>query len=231
MFHRLFQFISHSNSRFNESNHETEHALLKGRAKLDVTLKNLSVSNQVADAILSIPREKFVPETQKSYAYEDRALRIGRGQTISQPSLVGRMIDYLDPKTDHTILDVGTGSGYQAAILSQIVRRVITVERIEELRLRSTNLINNILKLGNVKIYPAHKILGWPNNAPYDGIIVGATARTIPATLVNQLAIGKKMVIPVGSPNQQNIYVIIRSVNGFEIQKKESVRFVPLIID
>ena len=231
MFNRILQFISQPYYRFGESNYKTENDFLNGRNKLSVILNKLSVSNQVTQAILSIPREKFVPEAQKSYAYEDRALRIGYGQTISQPSLVGRMIDYLEPTANHTILDIGTGSGYQAAILSEIVKRVISVERIEELRVSATKLITKILKLENINIYPTRKILGWPDNAPYDGIIVGAATQTIPTILVNQLAIGKRMVVPVGSPSQQNIYVITRSVNGFEIQKKESVRFVPLLID
>ena len=192
------------------------------------TLRRYGVPRRIVDAMLKVPREKFVLPPYEQWAYADTSLTIGFGQTISQPSLVGRMIDALKTEPDHTVLDVGTGSGYQAAILSKLVRRVVTVERVPEL-VESASKVLSELGCANVELHPAGEELGWPDDAPYDGIIVGAAAPRVPVALVNQLKIGRRLVIPVGSAEVQNIYVVERTESGHHHSVMEAVKFVPLV--
>ena len=195
---------------------------LKGRLLAE------GVSPEVAAAVMRVPREEFVAPTDRSWAYEDVSMSIGSGQTISQPSLVGRMIDALRPQPEYTVLDIGTGSGYQAAALALLVRRVISVERVPEL---AESARERLARLGfnNVEVHVAGDELGWRAGAPYDGIIVGAAAPEVPPSLVEQLRPGGRLVIPVGAREHQEVLVALRTDDGYEIKRLEPVRFVPLI--
>lgn len=198
------------------------------RSQLLSRLKQAGVSDRVATAMMQVPRERFVPPEMRRHAWVDESLPIGRGQTISQPSLVGRMIDRLRTHESHRVLDIGTGSGYQAAILSLLVREVISVERVDELRTRAAALLHE-LGHDNVKVMAAGEELGCPELAPYDGIIVGAAAPEVPDSLVNQLKIGGRLVIPVGSHDAQELVLVERTKTGTREKRDEYVRFVPLI--
>ncbi len=202
-----------------------------GEARLrqfEGVLRQYGVPQRIVNAMLMVPREKFVPPSHRSWAYADTSLAIEYNQTISQPSLVGRMVDALKTRPDHTVLDVGTGSGYQAAILSKLVRRVVSVERVPELVESSTRVLAE-LGCSNIEVHLAGDELGWPDDAPYDGIVVGAAAPEVPAALVEQLKIGSRLVIPVGGQDMQNIYVVERTKSGHHQSVMEAVKFVPLV--
>jgi protein-L-isoaspartate(D-aspartate) O-methyltransferase len=191
-------------------------------------LRSAGVSKQVTTAIMRVPRDQFVPSDLKRWAWLDESLPIGEGQTISQPSLVGRMIDQLEPEQADTILDVGTGSGYQAAVLSLLVRRVVSVERITRLRDAAAKQLS-ALGYRNVEVFLAGEELGWMAESPYDGIIVGAASPEVPKSLVRQLEKGARLVIPVGDRNKQQIIVVRRTRTGTKKRRLDYVRFVPLI--
>ncbi|UCE98139.1 MAG: protein-L-isoaspartate(D-aspartate) O-methyltransferase [Dehalococcoidia bacterium] len=194
-------------------------------------IKHLSVEiedEKVLAAMSHIPRELFIPQDEIHLAYEDRPLPIGFGQTISQPFIIALMTASLELTGEEKVLEVGTGSGYQAAILAELAKVVITVERMSALAVAANEVLS---KLGykNIKIHIAEHMLGWQLEAPYDAIIVTAGAPKIPEILVKQLKTGGRMVIPVGSRYDQDLYKIIK-------QKKENIvynlggcRFVPLI--
>lgn len=203
---------------------ETDHA----RDGLLSRLNSAGVSKPVARAIMRVPRDQFVPLAVRRWAWLDESLPIGDCQTISQPSLVGRMIDQLVTEPEDTVLDVGTGSGYQAAVLSLLVRRVISVERIERLKETAAKQLD-ALGYRNVEVYLAGDELGWPAESPYDGIIVGAASPDIPEPLVQQLKVGARLVIPVGDRNEQQIVVAQRTRTGTRTRRLDYVRFVPLI--
>ena len=198
------------------------------RSQLLSRLKKAGVSERVTTAMMQVPRDRFVPAELRRHAWTDESLPIGRGQTISQPSLVGRMIDRLKTQKTHRILDIGTGSGYQAAILSLLVTEVVGVERVDELRTRAAALLNE-LGYDNVKVMAAGEQLGYPELAPYDGIIVGAAAPEVPDSLVKQLKIGGRLVIPVGTRDAQELLIVERTKKGTREKRDEYVRFVPLI--
>jgi protein-L-isoaspartate(D-aspartate) O-methyltransferase len=178
--------------------------------------------------MMSVPRDRFVPLALRQWAWSDTSLPIGAGQTISQPSLVARMIDELETDPQDTVLDVGTGSGYQAAVLSKLVHTVISVERIETLKESAASLLAE-LGYGNVEVIAVETELGWPSGAPYDGIIVGAASPVVPEQLVQQLKIGGRLVIPVGDRDKQTVVVVQRTESGVLQRYLEPVRFVPLI--
>lgn len=184
---------------------------------------------KVLQAIARTPRHEFVDEALSSRAYEDTALPIGLGQTISQPWVVARMTEaLLDGGTPEKILEVGTGSGYQAAILACLVPQVFTVERIEELLKLARRRFH---KLGLNNIYTRHADghLGWPSQAPFDGIIVTAAASHVPPELIEQLKIGGILVAPVERRGMQRLLAIRRTVEGSEEQDLGGVIFVPLL--
>jgi len=183
---------------------------------------------KVLDAMSHIPRELFIPKEERHLAYEDRPLPIGFGQTISQPFIIAFMTSSLDLTGKEKVLEVGTGSGYQAAILAELAKTVVTVERLPALAGTAKEILD---KLGyeNINIRIAETTLGWQLEAPYDAIIVTAGAPRIPECLLAQLKIGGCMVIPVGSRFDQDLYKIIKRKNKNEIYNLGGCRFVSLI--
>ncbi|MGM0498618.1 MAG: protein-L-isoaspartate(D-aspartate) O-methyltransferase [Bacillota bacterium] len=184
----------------------------------------------VLKAFRKVEREKFLPDKNKKYAYEDGAQLIAAGQTISQPYIVAVMLEALEIKESDKVLEIGTGSGYAAALLAEIAAEVYTIERIEELALTARKVLSN-LDYQNVKVKLGDGSLGWEENAPYDSILVSAAAPYVPEKLVKQLATGGKIVLPVGKRNKvQQLKQLTKKFNG-KIKEKELeyVRFVPLI--
>ncbi len=200
------------------------------RDRLVTRLKEKGINNvDVLAVIRELPRHLFVDEALASRAYEDTALPIGLGQTISQPFIVARMTEVLlagIPKK--SVLEVGTGSGYQAAVLSRLVDRVFSVERIAPLLKQARERFYQ-LKFNNIKLKHSDGSWGWPENAPYDGIIVTCAAEQVPEELLKQLAPGGRLVIPVGGTGGQSLRVIDRNGNTFEETELDAVSFVPLL--
>ncbi|MCL5668564.1 MAG: protein-L-isoaspartate(D-aspartate) O-methyltransferase [Gammaproteobacteria bacterium] len=182
----------------------------------------------VLDAIRHTPRHLFVDEALASRAYEDTALPISYGQTISQPYIVARMTEVLLEAEPDKVLEIGTGSGYQAAILARLVSEVHTVERIEALKKQARKRFAE-LKLRNIHVKQDDGVLGWPEHAPYDAIIVTAASAEVPAALLAQLSTGGRMLIPVGAPGAQDLLLITRTPQGYERRSLERVSFVPLL--
>ena len=183
---------------------------------------------RVIEAMRSVPRELFVLPENRDFAYEDIPLPIGYGQTISQPFIVALMTEALELRGDERVLEIGTGSGYQTAILAILAREVVTVERCEEL-LRSAE--ERLKKLGfkNIEFHLAGEELGWKEGAPYDGIIVTAGAPKIPESLKDQLKDGGRMVIPVGSRYEQRLLKVRKVKSDYIVEDLGGCRFVPLI--
>ena len=179
-------------------------------------------------AFAQVPRERFVPPELQRYAYDDRPLPIGYGQTISQPLMVAIMTQALELRGDEKVLEVGTGSGYQAALLSLLAREVVSVERIPELAESAARRLKE-LGYANVRVFVAGKALGWPQEAPYDAITVTAGAPDVPTSLVDQLAMGGRMVVPVGGRRLQQLVRVTRSERGVTMERLGECRFVPLI--
>ncbi|MES9992808.1 MAG: protein-L-isoaspartate(D-aspartate) O-methyltransferase [Candidatus Thiodiazotropha sp.] len=188
-----------------------------------------ALSESVMDAIRLVPREAFVPEEERRFAYNNGPLPIGCGQTISQPYIVALMTDLLEVDGDDVVLEVGTGSGYQAAVLSRVVRQVYSLEIIETLAERAAKTLES-LGYHNIACRCTDGYYGWPEHAPYDAIIVTAAAVEIPPSLIEQLRPGGRLVIPLGRPyDYQNLLLVEKSASG-EVSKKEilGVAFVPL---
>lgn len=183
-------------------------------------------SEQVLGAMMKVPRHRFVPNDLRGLAYIDSPLPIGRDQTISQPYIVALMTESLAPARMDRILEVGTGSGYQAAVLAEIVDTVFTIEIVPELAERSSALLDT-LGYGNVLVRYGDGYDGWPEKAPFDGIIVTAAAPAIPVPLVEQLKVGGRIVIPVGETFQE-LEVHVKRETGLELLFTLPVRFVPM---
>ena len=175
-----------------------------------------------------VPREMFVPEESRHLAYEDVPLPISEGQTISQPYIVALMVQALELRRTDKVLEVGTGSGYQAAVLAGLADRVVTVERLGDL---VDSARERLASLGyvNAEVALAESRLGWERDAPYDGIIVAAGAPKLPNKLMRQLADGGRLVVPVGSRDSQDLMKVCRSGGGYSVQTLGPCRFVPLI--
>jgi protein-L-isoaspartate(D-aspartate) O-methyltransferase len=175
-----------------------------------------------------VPRERFVPPDLQRFAYDDRPLPIGHEQTISQPLMVAIMAQALMLRGDEKLLEVGTGSGYQAAVLSLLAREVVSVERIPAL---SQVAAQRLRELGyhNVRVFNTGDALGWPQEAGYDAIIVAAGAPEVPSSLIDQLAPGGRMVIPVGGRRLQQLVRATKSDRGVTMERLGECRFVPLI--
>ncbi|HPF57220.1 MAG TPA: protein-L-isoaspartate(D-aspartate) O-methyltransferase [Candidatus Competibacteraceae bacterium] len=189
-----------------------------------------TLSSQVREAIAAVPRHRFVLPAQQEWAYIDRPLPIGCGQTISQPFIVALMTELLAPGPEDTVLEVGTGSGYQAAILARLVRQVYSLERIPELANVASQRLQ-ALGVGNVEVRTGDGIQGWEEHAPFDGIIVTAAAGEVPPVLVQQLKPGGRLVIPVGPPNRtQDLRVLEKDPQGMVRSRSVlPVVFVPLV--
>jgi protein-L-isoaspartate(D-aspartate) O-methyltransferase len=183
---------------------------------------------RVLDAMRKVPRHIFVPEEHRHLAYRDSPLPIGQSQTISQPYIVALMTQMMNLKGEESVLEIGTGSGYQAAVLSQVAREVHTIERHERLAKHALDCIT-ALDIKNVTIHIGDGTRGWPANAPYDAIIATAAAPDVPKPLLNQLADGGRLVIPVGGRIGQYLETWIRSGEEYEYKRSAAVAFVPLL--
>jgi protein-L-isoaspartate(D-aspartate) O-methyltransferase len=181
---------------------------------------------RVLEAMRTVPRHLFVPEHLHARAYDDTPLPIGHAQTISQPYIVASMSQLLDAAASDTVLEIGTGSGYQAAVLSLLVKQVYSIEIIPELAERARNTLTE-LGYHNVTVITGDGYRGLPKHAPFDGIIVTAAPEVIPQPLLDQLAIGAKLVIPVGG-SYQELKVVERSEQGIQSRDVYPVRFVPM---
>lgn len=184
---------------------------------------------RVLDAIARVSREAFVAEAMKPFAYHDSALPISYGQTISQPLIVAIMTEALVLSGDESVLEIGTGSGYQAAILSQLARTVVTVERVPEL---TETAKGRLAALGytNVTVHQAlENQLGWPQDAPYDAIIVTAAAPSVPQGLLDQLREGGRLVVPVGPRSEQELLQVVKTNGKVQARHITFCRFVPLL--
>ncbi|MDA1257804.1 MAG: protein-L-isoaspartate(D-aspartate) O-methyltransferase [Chloroflexi bacterium] len=197
------------------------------RAELIADLSRRVDDERVLAAMARVPREEFVPPEIRSRAYENIALPIGDGQTISQPLIVAQMTSELRPRPGDRILELGTGSGYLAAVLSLLVSEVITVERIPGLTSEARTRLSR-LGYDNVRIEQALEELGWPEGAPYDGIIVSAGAPELPLALLEQLRVGGRMVVPVGPIGKQNLLLAVKTEIGHQTKELGACAFVPL---
>jgi protein-L-isoaspartate(D-aspartate) O-methyltransferase len=198
------------------------------REKLIEHLRREISDERVLSAMARVRRELFVPGSSRHLAYEDRPLPIGEGQTISQPFIVALMTQALELVGTEKVLELGTGSGYQAAIIAELAREVITVERIHKLAQSARGTLKR-LGYTNVKVHLATRTLGWRAEAPYDAIMVTAAAPRIPKELINQLVVGGRLVIPVGSRWEQDLLQVIKKKEGMTIKNLTPCRFVPLI--
>jgi protein-L-isoaspartate(D-aspartate) O-methyltransferase len=200
------------------------------RARADMVTRQIAArgvqDTSVLDAMRVVPRHLFVPEQYRGEAYEDYPLPIGEGQTISQPYIVGSMTEALELEPEDTVLEIGTGSGYQAAVLAEIASAVYTIEIIEVLGRRAESTLTS-LHYDNVHVLVGDGYRGWPEHAPFDAIIVTAAPDHIPQPLVDQLAIGGRMVLPLGK-HHQSLVALTKTPEGVVREDRFGVRFVPM---
>lgn len=196
-------------------------AFLTGRSSFDC---------RVMEALEQVPRSAFVPPELIDYAYDNRPLPIGRGQTISQPYIVALMTDLLEPQPSQTILEIGTGSGYQAAILAQLVQHVYSLEIIPLLAVEAAALLSR-LGYANISVQAGNGHDGWPEHAPYDGIIMTAAATCLSPALLDQLKPGGRLVVPFGRPHMtQDLLLVEKDIDSkFHSRKILEVAFVPMM--
>jgi protein-L-isoaspartate(D-aspartate) O-methyltransferase len=176
----------------------------------------------------AVPRHEFVPESVGHRAYEDGPIPIGFGQTASQPSLQALYIQMLDLQPGDKVLEIGTGSGYQTAVLAQLVDRVYSVERIRDLSLRARAALDR-LRVANVALHVGDGTIGWSRYAPYDAILVAAGSPDIPVPLMDQLSVGGRMLVPVGTRDAQRLLRVRRTPDSFESEEVLDCTFVPLL--
>ena len=186
------------------------------------------VDERVLEAMKRVPRELFVPDEYREHAYEDAALPIGWGQTISQPYMVARIVETLGVDDDDRVLDVGTGSGYQAAVLAELAGEVVSIERLPELAERARTCLA-LAGYDRVELHVGDGTLGVPERAPFDAIAVAAAAPGLPEALYDQLRPGGRLVIPVGGRLGQRLELIVRSPEGPAVVRSVPCRFVPLV--
>jgi len=202
--------------------------LRSAKKRLFESIRTEVKDERVIRAMERVPREHFVPANLRKRSYEDSALPIGYEQTISQPLMVAIMVSALMVRRSDTVLEVGTGSGYQTALLAELAGRVVSVERLPKL---SADAGERLAELGysNVALHRAGRELGWPAGAPYDAIVVAAGAPRLPRDLMDQLAPGGRLVVPVGPADNQELMRVIRGARDFSIHTLGGCRFVPLI--
>ena len=204
--------------------------LERNRAELMRKLSRRIRSPRVVEAMAAVPRERFVPPESRHMAYMDAPLSIGEGQTISQPMMVAEMTAALRISNRDKIMEVGTGSGYQAAVLAQLAPQgmVVTVERLPELAARAESTLTE-LDYRNVVVEPAGDIPGCPERGPYDAILVAAAAPSIPLSLLGQLRVGGRMAVPVGKREEQELLLVLKTGEGVSVSALGRCRFVPLL--
>ncbi|RUO21562.1 protein-L-isoaspartate(D-aspartate) O-methyltransferase [Aliidiomarina haloalkalitolerans] len=197
--------------------------------KLAQKLQSVGISNEaVLNAIATTPRHEFMPESLAHQAYDNTALPIGKGQTISQPYMVAKMTELVLETTPQSVLEIGTGSGYQTSILAQLVTKVYSVERISSLQYQAQRRLKR-LDLHNVQLRHGDGWQGWPSKAPFDAILVTAAAERIPEKLLEQLnPAGGRLIIPVGGQSQE-LLVVERQGEDYQQKSEGTVKFVPLI--
>lgn len=202
----------------------------RARDRLVATLRDEGIKDpRVLDVIRTMPRHLFLDEALSARAYENNALPIGLGQTISQPWVVARMTELLiEQGTPKRVLEIGTGSGYQAAVLAQLVDTVYTIERIEELLRKARRLFRN-MKIGNIRSRHDDGNTGWPGEAPFDAIVLTAAGESMPRALQDQLAEGGVMVAPLGPAGSQRLMRFRRECDVLHKEELEPVSFVPLL--
>jgi protein-L-isoaspartate(D-aspartate) O-methyltransferase len=214
-----------------EAHQTTSNATAARERMVERQIANRGVRDAtVLAAMRKVPRELFVPADVRSFAYDDEPLPIGEGQTISQPYIVAAMIEAARPKTPDRVLEIGTGSGYSAAVLASVVADVYTIERLPRLADAARQRLAE-LGYSNVHVRTANGTLGWPEHAPFDVIIVTASGPIVPPSLMDQLAIGGRLVMPIGDSalGQRLIRVTRRGANDYRREELEGVAFVPLI--
>ena len=202
--------------------------LSSSREKLFTHLRREVGDDNVLKAMERVPRELFVPAESYAHSYDDIPLPIGEGQTISQPFIVGMMTQALRIDKDSRVIELGTGSGYQTAILAELAGQVVTVERLPKLSQAAEGILRS-LGYNNISFHVAGNGLGWPDEAPYDAILVTAAAPKVPQSLLDQLKIGGRLVIPVGARFEQSLLQVIKREDGTEVNHLTGCRFVPLI--
>jgi protein-L-isoaspartate(D-aspartate) O-methyltransferase len=202
---------------FGEQRREMVAAIRAIAERLAAEIGKPTLDDRVLRAMAKVPRHEFVPVEVQPYAYLNRPLPIGFDKTISQPLMVAVMTDLVEPKPDDVVLEIGTGLGYQSAILSELVRKVYSVEIIDELAQRA---VRQLKSYANVEVRLGNGYFGWPEHAPFDKVIVTAAADLIPLPLINQLKNGGKLVTPVGLPNAQKLVVAERDLDG-KVKTKE----------
>lgn len=202
----------------------------RSRDRMVRQLKDMGIADmRVLEVMRTTPRHLFVEEGLAHRAYDNTPLPIGYEQTISQPYIVARMTEAcLERGQPQKVLEIGTGSGYQAAVLAQLVPRVVSLERIRPLQ-RQAREVLNILKLDNVSLRHVDGFGGWPEDAPYDVILLTAAPVEVPAVLLDQLALGGQLLAPVGAAGRQNLIRLVKTEQGFEKQDLGAVSFVPLL--
>jgi protein-L-isoaspartate(D-aspartate) O-methyltransferase len=208
---------------------DQNHYLEERRRMVDSQLRNRGIRDErVLGAMLRVPRHEFVPEPFRSRAYGDHPIPIGKGQTISQPFIVALSLEALELNGSEKVLEIGTGSGYQTALLGELAQAVYSVERHRSLAETAETILAR-LGLRNAKVIVGDGSHGLGEFAPYDGILVSAAAPSIPESLLGQLAEGGRMVIPVGPPHAQELERVRRQEGKFNVEVIEGCRFVPLI--
>lgn len=183
---------------------------------------------RVLDVLTKVPRHLFVDPVQRHMAYSDHPLPIGLEQTISQPYIVALMTQSLALKGNENVLEIGTGSGYQTAVLAELARHVYTVERLPQLSEKAQNILQE-LQYNNISFRVGDGTGGWPEKAPFEAILVAAASESVPPALIEQLSLGGRMVIPVGDSPVQDLLLITKNQQGIEEQNLCGCRFVPLI--
>lgn len=218
------QFVS----ELTGSSQQSEEQFAVQRRKLVEVLKSRGLKKQpVLDALLKVPRHRFVPASHQNRAYEDRALPIAHEQTISQPYIVGYMTEAADIAPGDRVLEIGTGSGYQAAVLGELAKEVYSIEIVPDLADGARNLLRE-LGYKNVQVKTGNGYLGWPEHAPFNAILVTAAPPEVPQALVDQLAVGGTMVVPVGAEFQEMV-IITKSESGVVQRRTIPVAFVPMV--